>query len=166
MAFTSGRSGVAQQVARLAVQRLARHGAARVPAADLTDDPVTVALRYFADAYPDDWVLADGADRHLDGDTDGDREIQAILAALAPGGAPLRQAIALITSAGAEDVRAERESTRPLRIRFSVGLGRRARAHDDPPLNPKKHHSVAGTIFRSDYTRISVHHIGPGYGVQ
>lgn len=159
--------GVAGRVAQLALARLRgiRHSDEAIPAEDRTDDPAAVVLRYVDQANRDDWVLVDGADKHLDGDTEGDREIQAILAALAPGDDTLQQAIDLITSADAADVRAERVSDTPLRIRFSVDLGRRARAHQGTYLNPRKHHSVAGTVFRGDYIRISVHHIGPGYGV-
>jgi hypothetical protein len=162
-----GQGGVAERVARLAVQRLRgiRHSDVAIPGEDVTDDPVAVVLRYVAQANRDDWVLGDGADKHLDGDTDGDREIQAILAALAPGQDTLQQAIDLITSADAGDIKAERESDNPLRIRFSVGLGRRARAHHRPRLNPSKYHSIAGVVYRKDYIRISVHHIGPGYGL-
>ncbi|GAA4416893.1 hypothetical protein GCM10023148_14430 [Actinokineospora soli] len=159
--------GVTARVTQLALERLRaiRHSDEAIPAEDLTDDPVAVVLRYFDQANRDDWVLVDGADKHLDGDEDGEREIRAIVEALAPGNDTLQQVIDLVSTAAPGDVRAVRESNRPLRIRFSVDLGRRARAHRETYLNPKKHHSVAGVVFRSDYIKISVHHIGPGYGV-
>lgn len=162
-------------VAERVVQQLtstanAWHNSATIPAEDKTEDAKTVALRYFALAYPDDWVLAEGhADKHLDGDEPAELEIQELLAVMVPGTEPLQAAMELVRTAGPQDVTAERESTNPLRITFTVQLGRVARAFERTDggrdLNPKAHHSIAGVIERSDYIRITIFHIGPGYGV-
>ncbi|MFC7616819.1 hypothetical protein ACFQV2_28570 [Actinokineospora soli] len=93
--------GVTARVTQLALERLRaiRHSDEAIPAEDLTDDPVAVVLRYFDQANRDDWVLVDGADKHLDGDEDGEREIRAIVEALAPGNDTLQQVIDLVSTA-------------------------------------------------------------------
>ncbi len=160
-----GTGGLPGQVVQGAI-RLIRGG---VPAEDRTDDPAVVALRYLTSVDPAAWEFKDAAFNHTQADAtdEASRELKAILAALGGKTTPKDSMVELLTTAEAPHLTATREDGFLLVVTFRLALNRLATAYQgDPPLNPRKVHSIVGKIVRMRNTaQITVFHAGPGFGV-